>query len=127
MNIMSEGIIAFNTCQFATVYFLISGKCPRKEVNIPGCEADTGPLFSLIIRGRFAFFALPSLFWRQRLSKLAGAASSLLANANATCCCCRRDLPEHLATIRPPTSPEGPIQSPSIPGSEAPAGLAAEL
>lgn len=64
---------------------------------------------------------LPSLVWRQRLSKLAGAASSLLANVNRHLLLLSRrqrsDLPEHLANIRPPTSPEGPTQAPFVPGS----------
>lgn len=69
---------------------------------------------------------LPSLFWRQRLSKPAAAASSLLANANRHLLLLSRRrlrvLAEHLATREPATTPhphhrhhplEGPAQSPS--------------
>lgn len=61
--------------------------------------------------------ALPSLFWRQRLSKHAAAASSLLANANRHLLLLSRwrcrDLAEHLDAGEPWMSPEGRAQCPS--------------
>lgn len=82
--------------------------------EMSGAELCCVSLFVGVSASEHSGSTLPSLFWRQRLSKHAAAASSLLADTNRhllllsrwRCC----DLAEHLAAKEPAKSPEGPTQ-----------------